>query len=105
MDVFGNTDPKKMPQHFFLGAVSIDYGTAVRADISKQDYTVCPRHWYSDAIFKCADCGNEFLFSAREQRYWYEERKFYVDSYPKCCPDCRKMERARRASAQNPKSK
>jgi len=80
MDVFGDTDPKKMPLHLFRGAVSIDYGTAVRADVSKQDYTVCPRHRYIDATFKCIDCGNDFLFSTDEQRFWYEQRRFYVDS-------------------------
>lgn len=105
MDIFGSTDAKKMPPHLFYGAVSIDYTTAVRADISKQDYTVCPRHWYVDAIFKCVDCGTEFLFSAKEQHFWYEERRFYVDSYPKRCPDCRKKERARKESAQKPKSR
>ena len=105
MDISGSTKPQKMPLHFFHGAVSLDYSTAVRADITKQDYSVCPRHWYIDAVFKCADCGAEFLFSAKEQHFWYEERRFYVDSYPKRCPDCRKKERVRKATAQKPKSK
>lgn len=105
MDSFGDTDPKKMPQHLFHGAVSINYETAVPADVSNQDYTVCPRHWYIDAVFKCMDCGKDFLFSVEEQRFWYEQRKFYVDSKPTRCPVCRKKERARKAACQNPKPK
>ena len=105
MDIFGDTDPKKMPQHFFHGAVSINYDTAVRADVSKQDYTVCPRQWYIDSTFKCMDCCKDFLFSAEEQRYWYEQRRFYVDSKPTRCPACRKKERARKLAAQKPKTR
>lgn len=104
MDIFGSADARKMPPHFFTDAISIDYATAVRADISKQDYTVCPRHWYVNAVFKCVDCATEFLFSVQEQQFWYEDRRFYVDSYPKRCPDCRKKERLRKESAQKPKS-
>lgn len=104
MDVFGDTDPKMMPQHFFHGAVSINYDTAVRADISKQDYTVCPRHWYIQASFKCVDCGKDFHFSVDEQRLWYEQRRFFVDSKPIRCVACRKKERVRKAPAQAPKS-
>lgn len=100
MDGFGDTDPRKMPFHLFHGAVSMDYPTAVRADFTKQDYSVCPRHWYIDATFRCQDCGKDFLFSAEEQRFWYGERKFYVDSRPVRCPECRKKERTRRAAAQ-----
>jgi hypothetical protein len=103
MDVFGDTDPKKMPMHLFFGALSLDYGTAVRADITKQDYSVCPRHWFVEATFKCADCGENFVFSVEEQRFWYEDRKFYVDSYPKRCVSCRQKERQRKAEAQKPK--
>jgi hypothetical protein len=105
MGVFGNTDPKKMPLHLFHGVVSIDYGTAVRAQVAKQDYTVCPRHWYIDATFKCIDCGNDFLFSTDEQRFWYEQRRFFVDSIPTRCPACRKKERARKLAARKPKPK
>ena len=105
IDHFGDTDPKKMPSHLFFGAVNIDYDTAVRADITKQDFSVCPRHWYVDATFKCKDCGSEFLFSAKEQIFWYETRRFYVDSQPKRCAACRKKERARKLEAQKPKMK
>ncbi len=89
-DGFGQRDPRDMPRHLFWDARHIDYATAVRADISKQDFTICPRHWYVDAASRCARCGKSFVFSAAEQKAWYEELKFYVDSLPKRCQACRR---------------
>jgi hypothetical protein len=100
IDGFGKNDPRKMPQHLFWGALHIDYPTAVRADISKQDFGVCPRHWYVDAAFRCPRCDRTFVFSADEQRYWYEELKFYVDSRTKHCSECRKTLRELKAIKQ-----
>jgi hypothetical protein len=93
MDVFGNTDPKKMPKHFFWGAISLHYTTARRGRCEKQNYTVAPRHWYIDADFKCETCGTEFAWTAQEQQMWFEEYGFYVDSQPRHCPGCRAKRR------------
>ena len=40
---------------------------------------------------RCERCGEEFWFSANEQRIWYEEWGFRIDSIPKHCAACRKM--------------
>jgi Probable zinc-ribbon domain len=48
---------------------------------------------YFDQTRSCEDCGTEFLFSASEQTYWYEELQFVMQSVPKQCPDCRKTRR------------
>ena len=92
-DYFGEHDPRKMPAYLFSGNVDINYDTAERADVSKQDYTVCPRHWYIDAAFTCRGCDNDFVFTADEQRFWYETMRFYVDSRPVKCNHCRKADR------------
>ena len=92
-DSFGDTDPRKMPSHLFHGALSLNYDSAGRADTTKQNFSVCPRHWYIDTVFRCEACCTEFIFSVKEQRFWYEEREFYVDSLPLRCPACRKQER------------
>ena len=92
---FGRDNPKRMPSHLFFGACHMDYNTAKRADISKQHYTVCPRHWYVDATFICCECGKEFVFTADEQCFWYEDRKFFIQSLPKRCVKCRKADRTR----------
>ena len=96
-DSFGNTDSKKMPWHLFFGAVRLDHSTAVRADIGKQDYSVCPRHWYVDATFRCEACDQPFKWSAAEQRTWFEAYHFYVDSRPTRCPHCRAEQRQLKA--------
>jgi len=79
-----------MPPHFFYGSLRINYETAIPAAVDKQNCSICPRYWYVDAVFGCARCGAEFLFSAGEQRAWYEEYGFWVDSLPRHCPECRR---------------
>jgi hypothetical protein len=91
-EVFGSTDPKRMPAHFFCGSKFIDYGTAIRADISKQTYTVAPRHWYIDCDFDCAECHREFTWTAREQQAWFEQYGLWVDAQPRICKDCKAAE-------------
>jgi len=86
---FGEGDPTAMPAHLFWENRGLDYDSAVKADISRQNFTVCPRHWYIDATFVCSRCGHNFLFSAEEQRFWYEELRFFVDSQPRQCQECR----------------
>jgi len=88
MDIFGNTDPKKMPLHFFFGALAVHHETAVRANTEKQNYCVCPRHWYMDADFRCKRCGREFTWTADEQKSWFEDYFFWVDSRPRHCRQC-----------------
>jgi hypothetical protein len=92
-DLFGSTDPKRMPSHFFFGAVQLGLSSAVRANIDKQNYSVCPRHWYIDATFRCQDCDALFTWTADEQRTWFEEYAFYVDSQPTRCTKCRRGRR------------
>lgn len=82
-----------MPGHFFSGAHEIDYSTAIRANAAAQDFSVCPRNWYIDARFRCAECGADFLWSAQEQRTWFETYRFWVDSHPRLCRDCRAKRR------------
>jgi predicted RNA-binding Zn-ribbon protein involved in translation (DUF1610 family) len=89
MDIFGSTDPKKMPEHLFFCAFAVHHETAVRANIEKQNYGVCPRHWYIDAEFKCPRCGKEFTWTAGEQKTWFEEYLLSVDAQPRHCWDCR----------------
>jgi hypothetical protein len=92
-DVFGRDDPHQMPSHFFMGAVEIDYESAVRADSARQEYATTPRFWYIDSRFRCEECRRLFVWSASEQRVWFEEYGFFVDAFPKHCPECRARRR------------
>ena len=89
-----------MPVHFFYGSLRLDYETAVRANVDKQNRSICPRYWYVDAMFPCRRCGREFGFTAAEQRTWYEEYGFWVDAFPAHCPDCRRMRRELKSARQ-----
>jgi len=88
MDIFGNTDSRKIPEHLFWGAIYLDHDTAIRGNPEKQNYSVCPRHWYIDAVFKCEGCRQEFTWMAREQKVWFEDYFFWVDSQARHCKKC-----------------
>lgn len=55
-----------------------------------------PFYAYYNKDMTCADCKTDFVFSADEQRFWYEEKRFPVVSYPKHCLDCRRKRRGRK---------
>ena len=50
---------------------------------------------YSDKVLTCADCGQEFVFSAREQEF-YATRQF---SEPRRCGSCRASRKAARGDS------
>lgn len=50
---------------------------------------------YFDKTRVCTDCHTTFVFSAKEQQYWYEELKFWVQSSPRHCLACRRKRRER----------
>lgn len=90
---FGSDHPHGMPPHFLHGAVHIDYETAERADISRQDFSVAPRHWYLDVTFICQRCHEKFVWTRGEQRFWFEELQLWIDSHPFLCRQCRATKR------------
>ena len=88
MSDFGENSPQNMPEYMFHPVVSLDYSSAVKADIIKQSYLVCPRHWYIDAVVECSNCHEHFKWTKEEQKHWFEEYRFWVDSHPKKCKKC-----------------
>jgi hypothetical protein len=90
---FSDQDPRRMSLHFFMTPCSLDYESAVLADISKQNFGYSPRPWYIDMKGRCVSCGEEFCWSAVEQRLWFETYGFFVDSYAKRCLSCRREQR------------
>ena len=79
-----------MPLQLLPGALRLDYDSAIKADITKQEPDISPRYWYIDATIPCDRCRSDFLFSAGEQKAWYEDYRFYVWSFPKQCQPCRR---------------
>jgi len=67
--------------------------TAIRADTSRQNYSVVPLEYYVDILKECRNCKRQFIFFALEQKYWYEELRFWIDADCVRCPKCRKQKR------------
>jgi len=77
----------------------LNYQSAIQADTSKHKastYFGSHRTWYIDAWFDCEQCGKEFCWTVQEQQCWFEQLHFWIDAYPKSCPDCRKNRRRKR---------
>ncbi len=64
---------------------------AVRGDPRRQLFCCdVPRYFYVDLARTCRSCGAPFVFSAREQRHWYETLGFRLDASAVRCLPCRR---------------
>ncbi len=75
---------------------------AVLADHAQLGH-VCPCNtlplYYMDRPFVCRDCGSNELWTAQQQKWWYEVVKGRLDSTAVRCRPCRVTERQRKAQA------
>ncbi len=64
---------------------------AIKGNPANQTYCdYSPYLAYFDRDFECESCESTFVFAKKEQKFWYEELKFWVQSMPKHCKSCRK---------------
>lgn len=56
-----------------------------------------PKLFYEDQHRTCLQCDEAFVFSAREQRFWYETLAFHESSRAIRCARCRKSQRSLKA--------
>jgi hypothetical protein len=76
-------------------------GRAVHADPTRQRFHRHPPFLaYFDITKTCEDCREAYVFTRSEQVFWYEERKFLVESRPIACAPCRKARRRRNGALQ-----
>lgn len=61
-------------------------------------YGVLPLY-YADRAFTCRDCGSAELWTAKQQKWWYEVAKGNINSTAVRCRPCRAREQARQAEA------
>lgn len=74
----------------------ISQGKAIVADCGRQDWGLGgPIGAYWDQQRHCQYCGRDYVFSAKEQQFWYEEQRFITQSAPIACVACRKELRSR----------
>lgn len=55
--------------------------------------------FYIDRPFVCRDCGASEVWTAKQQKWWYEIAKGHIDSIAVRCRPCRRKEQARKAEA------
>ena len=99
------TDKNVAGQEFSYWAYDPDFEPqlpkgAVRGDVRKQVFCpMCwyPKYYYVDVQKTCVQCGEDFTFSAKEQKYWYETLKFHFASEAIRCVPCRRQRRSDRA--------
>lgn len=71
-------------------------GRAIASNPEAQTFCDYPPYLaYYDVTLRCGDCSAQFIFSAKEQQYWYEQLRFWVQSRPKQCAACRHTRRER----------
>jgi hypothetical protein len=51
--------------------------------------------FYVDTAFTCRNCGSQEVWTAKQQKWWYEEAQGHIDSRAVRCRPCRLIERAR----------
>jgi hypothetical protein len=76
---------------------------AVKGDVRRQSYCCAhhvPKYFYVDENKTCVQCGSDFVFTAREQKFWYERMQFNFSSTAIRCRTCRKLRRTESALRQ-----
>ncbi len=68
---------------------------AIVGDPTRQNFGIGGAQlYYVDRHKRCESCTRQFVFSAKEQQYWYEQLGFIRDSTAKDCAPCRRERRA-----------
>jgi hypothetical protein len=73
-----------------LGAVAADPAQLAH----NNTYGLLPS-FYIDTPFVCRDCGAHEIWTAKQQKWWYEIAKGHIDTCAVRCRPCRLLERAR----------
>ncbi len=65
---------------------------AIGADMTKHAShgSYGPLFWYEDQEYKCLDCGQEQVWTAKEQQWWFEVAKGPIYARAIRCRACRK---------------
>jgi hypothetical protein len=80
------TPTKSVP----LGAVAVDLAQLAH----NTTWSLLPS-FYIDTPFVCQDCGAHEIWTAKQQKWWYEIAKGRIETRAVRCRPCRLLERAR----------
>lgn len=81
-----------------IGTVTVN-PTALRLDNSYGAPLFVTRGFYVDQPFSCRDCGKKEVWTAAQQKWWYEIAKGEVCSSAIRCRTCRRRKREHKAAA------
>ena len=83
--------------------LGLKHGNALAADHSKLThicaFNTLPQH-YTDKPFICRDCGKSEVWSAKSQKWWYEEAQGHIDSTAVRCRACRDLRKKQKHEQQ-----
>jgi Probable zinc-ribbon domain len=57
------------------------------------------RGYYVDVPFRCKDCGKDEIWTATQQKWWYEVAKGFAYSTAIRCRACRRKQQAHRTAS------
>ena len=84
--------PWELPEGMPRGALPADQALLLH------DNTYGPRpRFYVNRSFTCIDCGKREVWTAADQKWWYEEAQGKIASQASRCRDCRRIRRLRRS--------
>ena len=89
-------DPRFFPAMRTPGVVPAD--AALLARLNPWWMGTIPS-FYLDQTFNCNRCGETSVWTARQQKWWYEDVHGRLDSRAVLCLVCRRAQRAERAAA------
>ena len=63
---------------------------AIPADPDMQNHSggYSIKYYYQDIHYKCAGCGKEGVWTAEQQKKYFEKQKGNIYNQPKWCHDC-----------------
>lgn len=74
------------------GAVKADH-----AELAHNNTYGSLPEFYLDIAFRCVECDSEEVWTAKQQKWWYEIAKGSIHSYAKRCRACRNKINAKKA--------
>ena len=77
-----------------IGAIAADH------DSLKHNNTYGPLpYFYKDELVVCNECGKEEAWTAKSQKWWYEEQKANINTRAIYCKECRTKHKEVKAAA------
>ncbi len=92
------TRARYLSEAIMAGAVPVN-ATLLAPSRSRDTPEFVARGTYLNRVFACVDCEAEEVWTATQQKWWYEVAKGELFTTARRCRSCRRRERDRKAEA------